>query len=366
MQALDHREPDLVPVCLAYETPREIAERYGKPYDPALMRQDIYMVGLAMGDPDPSIREQYLRGIPNEARIDEWGVARWQSSTGDTYGVRGPLQGMTEPAELDGFPFPDVTCEAVPAELARDISGLHRDGYAVQGAMSQTIFELAWNMYGMENLLVAFYDNPDFVNRLLDEITVRKKSMARCFAKAGVDILRLGDDVGSQHGMMISPETWRLFLKPRLASVIAAAREERPDIPVFYHSDGDVREIINELVEIGVTILNPIQPECMDPAEIKQHYGDRLSLWGTVGTQTILPHGTPAEVRNTVREYMRRLAPGGGYVIGPSHSINRDVPWENILAFYEGVREYGSYATMANMLDVKQKEYHGKTHCTIH
>ena len=156
--------------------------------------------------------------------------------------------------------------------------------------------------------------------------------------------MRLGDDIGTQRGMMIGPATWRKFLKPRLESVIDAARSERPDIPVFYHSDGDVREVIDELIEVGVTILNPVQPECMDPVEIRRRYGHRLTLWGTIGTQTVLPHGTAAEIRAVISEYMATLAPGGGYVIGPTHSINRDVPWENIVAFYEAIREYGSYS----------------------
>jgi uroporphyrinogen decarboxylase len=344
--SLQHREPDRVPVCLAYEEPRALAESCGQPYDAALMRQDIYSVDWDFNDPDPAIRARYLRGIPPEATVDSWGVARWYSPTGESYDVRGPLEGMTDTSELDGFPFPDIPGETVPAALAAHVERLHRDGFAVQGALSQTIFELAWNLYGMENLMIAFHDNPGFAHRLFDEITVRKERMARCYAQAGVDILRLGDDVGSQHGMMIGPAEWRTFLKPRLASVIAAAREVRPDLPVFYHSDGDVREIIDELIEVGVTILNPIQPECMDPFEIKARYGDRLTLWGTVGTQTTLPRGTPAEVRNVVREYMRRLAPGGGYVIGPSHSVNRDVPWENIVAFYEAVRDYGEYGRL--------------------
>lgn len=344
--ALQHREPDQAPICLAYEAPQALAESYGKLYDAALMRQDVHSVNMDLSAPDPAIRERYLRDVPPEATVDAWGVARWYSPTGESYDVRGPLEGMTDASELDGFPFPDISGEAVPAELAANVEQLHRDGFAVQGALSQTIFELAWNLYGMESLMIAFSEFPGFVHRLFDEITLRKQRMARRYVQAGVDILRLGDDVGSQHGMMISPAVWRTFLKPRLASVIAAARAVRPGIPVFYHSDGDVREIIDELIEVGVTILNPIQPECMDPFEIKARYGDRLTLWGAVGTQTTMPYGTPTEVRRVVREYMRRLAPGGGYVIGPSHSINRDVPWANVLAFYEAVRDYGSYANL--------------------
>ena len=341
--ALGHREPDRVPVCLAYETPRGLAEQYGKPYDASLMRQDIYAARLDLGQPDPQIEERYLEGIPAEARISPWGVATWRSSTGDTHSVFGPLQRMNRATELDGFPFPAVPVDGVPPALAASVADLHGQGFAVQGSMSQTIFELAWNMYGMQNLMVAFVESSDFAHRLLDEITIRKQAMAACYSRAGVDILRLGDDVGSQRGMLISPELWRTFLKPRLASVITAAREIRPDIPVFYHSDGDIREIIDELIEIGVTILNPVQPECMDPVEIKQRYGDRLTLWGTLGTQTTLPFGTPDEIRAVVEEYIRQLAPGGGYVIGPTHTVNRDVPWENVVAFYEAVQEYGHY-----------------------
>jgi uroporphyrinogen decarboxylase len=342
LESLAHREPDLVPVCLAYETPQSIAERYGVPLDPTLMRQDVYAVGIDLGPPDATIRSRYHAGIPADARLDSWGVATWRSSTGDSHAVRGPLVGMRRPDELDGFPFP-VPPSTPSDRLLAEVALLQREGFAVQGAMSQTIFELAWNLYGMEDLMVSFVDCPDFAERLLDEITKRKCTMARCFVEAGVDVLRLGDDVGSQRGLMISPAAWRRFLKPRLAAVIEAGRAVRRDVPVFYHSDGDVRDVIDELVEIGVTILNPVQPECMDPFEIKKRYGSRLTLWGTIGTQTTLPKGPPEAIRATVRDYIGGLAPGGGFVIGPTHSINRDVPWEHLFAFYEAVRDFGSY-----------------------
>jgi uroporphyrinogen decarboxylase len=335
--ALRHEEPDRVPVCLAYGTPRSIAERYGRTYDKAWMRQDVYMVGLREPLPNPAIAENYLHGIPQDAQITCWGVATWRSSTQDTYAVLSPLRNMRTVAELEVFPFPDVGADRHATCLAKEVEEFHKEGLAVQGAMSQTIFELAEKMYGSENLLKGFYLNPDFVNALLDEITLRKRSMALQFVRAGVDILRLGDDVGTQRGMMLSPAMWRAFLKPRLASIIVAARAERPGIPIFYHSDGDVREIIDDLIEIGITILNPIQPECMDPFDIKRRYGERLTLWGTVSVQKVFPFGTPEEIRALVRNYMSVLGRGGGYVIGPTHDILHDVPWENIAAFYDAV-----------------------------
>jgi len=345
LMALRHMEPDMVPVCLAYETPEAIAARYGKGPDEIEMRQDIYAVTLRQPPPHGDIKERYLADVPPDASIDAWGVARWWSSTSQSHAVVGPLKGMTTVEELDEFPFPDVGSDEYAVEAAQEVRAHHEQGFAVQGAMSQTIFELAWAMHGMENLMVAFYDNPEFVNRLFDEITARRQAMARQLVKAGVDVLRLGDDVGCQRGMMMHPEIWRAFLKPRLASIIELARKDRPGIPVFYHSDGDVREIIGDLIEIGVTILNPVQPECMDPFEIKKQYGDRLTLWGTIGTQTVFPFGTPEQMRQLVKEYMEALAPGGGYVIGPTHSLNDDVPWENIAAFYEAVERFGVYGS---------------------
>lgn len=337
--ALRHEEPDRVPVSLAYGTPAIIAKRYGRPYDKAWMRQDIYEALLRDPPLDPSIPANYLQDVPRGADITCWGVATWRSSTQDTYAVGSPLRKMTTVAELEAFPFPDVGADQYASSLAKEVDQFHKEGVAVQGAMSQTILELAVKMYGVENLLTAFYLNPDFVNALFDQITRRKRAMALQFVKAGVDILRLGDDVGTQRGMMISPAIWRAFLKPRLASIIAAARAERPGIPVFYHSDGDIREIIAELIEVGITILNPIQPECMDPLEIKRRYGKRLTLWGTISVQKILPFGTPEEIRSVVRNYMSVLGRGGGYIIGPTHNIGRDIPWENLAAFYDAVNQ---------------------------
>jgi uroporphyrinogen decarboxylase len=148
----------------------------------------------------------------------------------------------------------------------------------------------------------------------------------------------VGDDVATQRGMMMRPALWRRWLKPRLAAIISAAREVKPDILIWYHSDGDCRAIIPELIEIGVDILNPVQPECMDPAAVKAQYGDRLSFSGTIGTQTTMPHGTPEEVRGVVRERIATVGRGGGLLLAPTHVLEPDVPWENIVALVDAVR----------------------------
>jgi uroporphyrinogen decarboxylase len=141
----------------------------------------------------------------------------------------------------------------------------------------------------------------------------------------------------------MSPDEWRKWIKPRYASVIAAAREHKPDIHVKYHSDGFIEPIISDLIEVGVTILNPIQPECMDPVKLKKQYGDRLTFDGTIGIQTTMPFGTPDDVDREVKRMVETVGKGGGLVIAPTHVLEPEVPLDNIRAFLNGVDRYGHY-----------------------
>jgi len=176
-------------------------------------------------------------------------------------------------------------------------------------------------------------NNAEFADRLLDIIEAKVISHVRRSASAGGDLLLLGDDIATQRGMMMSPAVWRRFLKPRLARVIATARAIKPDIHALYHSDGDCFAVLDELVEVGVDVLNPVQPECVDPAAIRRRFGRRLAFWGTIGTQTTMPFATPAEVARTVRRNLETLGRTGGLVISPTHTLEPEVPWENIEAF---------------------------------
>jgi len=128
-----------------------------------------------------------------------------------------------------------------------------------------------------------------------------------------------------------------------LKRVIESAKEVNPDMLVYYHSDGYIEPIIPDLIEVGVNILNPVQPECMDPTKIKERYGDRLAFFGTIGIQTTMPHGTPEDVRKEVKTRIETVGRGGGLLIAPTHVLEPDVPWENILAFFDAVEEYGKY-----------------------
>jgi uroporphyrinogen decarboxylase len=346
LTALGHREPDRVPVTLAYGDPDSLCRRYGKPEFVGRFRQDIVTVRFAEPQPPaPVIRQKYLPGLPQDATVNPWGVAHVPNDRGDAYQVISPLAGVDSLDALAEYPFPDLTPKECHEHLDRAVREGQARGFAVQGQMSQTIFEVSWGLCGMERTMMGLADDSRFVCGVFDRVLEQRLFQARRYAEAGVDILRLGDDVGSQKGMMLSPAMWREHLKPRLQRVIAAARAVRPGLPINYHSDGNIEEIIPDLIEIGVTILNPIQPECMDPATIKRKFGRELTLLGTVGTQTTLPFGSPDEVGALVAQRIRECGAGGGFIIAPTHEIRPEVPWENLVAFYRAVETHGRFPT---------------------
>lgn len=177
----------------------------------------------------------------------------------------------------------------------------------------------------------------DKASALLDKITDFAVSKAIGYTRAGVDILSLGDDIGTQNSIMIDVGLWERWLKPRIVKVINAAREINPEILIFYHSCGYIIPFIDQLIEIGVDILNPVQPECMSFDEVHDEYGERISFWGTMGTQELLPFGTAAEVLQTTLSRLEKCGDNGGLVIGPTHLVEPEVPWENLTAIMEGV-----------------------------
>jgi uroporphyrinogen-III decarboxylase len=154
----------------------------------------------------------------------------------------------------------------------------------------------------------------------------------------GVDMIWTGDDVGTQRGMLMSPKMWRQFFKPKMAHLIASLKAINPKVKVAYHSDGDISPIIPELIEIGLDILNPVQPACMDPARLKNEYGKNLCFWGSIDEQYTLPFGSPADVEKEVRTRLQTIGKKGGLIIGPTHHVQLDTPLENFWAMVNTIK----------------------------
>jgi len=281
----------------------------------------------------------YLSGEPY---TDEWGVG-WRSQPYTTpFGV-GAYTEMTHHPLADeravaAYRPPDPDRPELYVEATRALADFKGE-YWITGVTVTTIFETAWALRGYEQLLMDFVANPDLAEHILDIPYRYHLAAARRLVEMGVDMVWLGDDVGMQTGMLMSPRVWRKFFKPKMAAFIAALKAVNPQVKVAYHSDGNVSTIIPDLIEIGLDVLNPVQPACMDPAELKRKYGDRLCFWGSLDEQSTLPFGTPEQVRGEVLTRLRTLGRGGGLILGPTHHVQLDTPMENFWAMINTITQ---------------------------
>lgn len=282
---------------------------------------------------------KYFKDL-TDVTVGDWGIGRKKGSVEHFTRMLHPMESFETIEEFEQYPYPDPVKDYDWSSYPAKVADIKQSDLIAVAQMEVTIFETAWYMRGMEQFMVDMAINPELANYHLDRITQNRCEFAKRYAKAGCDVLRLGDDVSTQLDMMMAPDTWREFIKPRLAKVIKAAKEQNPEIMIFYHGDGNLQKIIPDLIEIGVEILNPVQPECMDPVEIKQRYGDKLSFWGTLGTQTVMPFGSPEDVKQVCMRMIKEVGKGGGLLLAPTHMLEPEVPWENIEAFLSTVREH--------------------------
>jgi uroporphyrinogen decarboxylase len=278
--------------------------------------------------------------VPDSTIFDEYGIGHSKGSEFAFHMTRmhHPLKGADINEILD-YPYPTVP-EGELQNLTEKVKELWSQGLASFAFMQMTVWEASWYLRSMEELMVDMMMQDEKATALLDLITQFAISKARTYAKAGVEILSLGDDIGTQDSILIDVGLWETWLKPRIAKVIDAARQINPDILIFYHSCGYILPFIDQLIEIGVDILNPVQPECMSFDEVHNQYGDRLSFWGTLGTQELLPFGTKDEVLQTTISRLQTCGKAGGLVIGPTHMVEPEVPWDNLSAIIEGVKTF--------------------------
>mgnify|MGYP001565667355 CR=1 FL=1 len=338
LAALDGQEPDRIPLALAFYRVdgAALAPR-------GAWRDDLVDVGFV--DFPVSAEEEELRRLampyPGNARLGSPSqvarYARWGYHP-ETPDESNPLERATSLGDLQRFPFPVAGGPRVVDELTRQVDDLHRLGLAAGGNtphLGGELFEAAWRLRGLENFLIDLVLRKDMAHFLLDRLAELARANAVTLAAAGVDVLALDDDIGMPGTMMISPATWREFFRPRLAGIIESARAAKPDLRVIYHSDGHFEPILDDLVEIGVAAINPLQPEHMDAARIRRRFGPRLALWGTVGRQTTFAFANPGEIRREVRTRIATLG-RAGLVLCPAYDIDEpDVPWGNIAAFLE-------------------------------
>ena len=374
LAAISHEEPDRVPIVLGVSNAtgikmkpyRELKELLGIDAD------DRYLyrwpeLGTAAVDEETLLRlRSDVRGVldvepawvlernaaraPHADYINSWGSGAREIRPGEWFPMVCPMASATTVEEIEDYPWPDMDDPSRVAHVAAEAARLAAENrYAIM-ATPWLLFPLerAFAMQGMDTFLMNLALHPEFAEALLWKIQERCKVLMGHFLKAlgdNVDIIKIGDDLGTQESLLMSPDMYRRILKPIHADYIRFIRERTP-AKVFFHTDGDVFPLIDDLVEMGIDILNPIQTSAgkMSNLEaLKARWGDRLTFCGGVDTHRILPTGTADEVRAEVRRVIEILAPGGGYMVSSVHTVMDDVPAENILAMVDAVEECGTY-----------------------
>ncbi|MCC7493972.1 MAG: hypothetical protein IT204_16565 [Fimbriimonadaceae bacterium] len=320
LEALHHRQPDRCPheMHFTQHSRQKMAAWYDDPHWASRIGNHFAVAGPALRwtEPRPGYAEDAFGVVWNRTVDKDIGIV-------DRYQLSAP--------SLAGYTFPDVHHPALyqhlPAALA-PCGHLFR-----QANLGFSLFERAWTLRGMDNLLMDMVLYPEFVHELLDAICDWNVACVHELAKYDFDCIGFGDDWGQQRGLITGPKLWHEFIGPRVQRMYDAVHEH--DMWVWIHSCGDIAELFGDLIEKGVDCFNPFQPEAQDVAEAKRLHGDRLSFHGGVSLQQTLSFGTPDDVRAEAEARIRVIGRDGGYILAPCHAVTGDVPAENIHALLE-------------------------------
>jgi uroporphyrinogen decarboxylase len=319
---MEHRQPDKVPYHITFTQParEKMKIYYGDPDFESTLGNCLTILRTRMPD----------REFPSRPGVweDEFGV-QWDRTIDPDIGTVCNRRIIRETLMEYRFPDPEA-----PARFAHFPAALQarRDRLAI-ASIGFTLFERAWTLVGMENVLMAMINDKPFANELFDRILEYDMAVTRRALSFEIDGMRFGDDWGYQRGLIMGPALWREFIKPRIATLygLVKSRGKR----VFIHSCGKIEDLFPDLIECGVDVFNPFQPEVMDVEDIKRSYGGRITFFGGISTQKTLPFGTVGQVKDEVRRLIERVGRDGGYIAAPAHDIPRDAKPENIAAMIE-------------------------------
>lgn len=344
LTALDGRQPDKIPCALSfYRVNLETLIPQGFPWQEFI---DIRFIRFPISEEEREL-SRLARPYAADTRL---GTKR-QVDTYQTWNYhphnpdrRNPLARAKSIDDLRTFPFPDLNKPYHVSGLKDQVAELHSLGLAAGGNLPHLggeLFEAAWRLRGLENFLTDLLSRPQWAGFLLDRLTDLASRNAETLARTGIDVLALDDDVGMPGSMMISPQTWRRFFKFRLERIIQTARAVLPNLRILYHSDGYYEPIIQDLIDIGVNAINPLQPDHMDAERLRRRFGSELALWGTVGTQTAFSFNSPDQIREEVKMRIDTLG-REGLILSPAYDIDEpDIPWKNVESFFRAVKEFG-------------------------
>jgi uroporphyrinogen decarboxylase len=271
---------------------------------------------------------------------DAWGIRHRIGESGwYTEWVGGPLEDAQTVADVEACALPTLEQIREPENYARRVKELQEQGLFVSAGIANP-YKSAWELRGMEKVLADYLGNRDLLEALYDRLYALFGEMTKRMARAGVDMITVTGYIAMQDRIIMGPATWRALDKHRMARLIADCRRIKPDVFFFIHSDGSVTDLMDDLVEIGFNVINPVQPECMDPVAVKKRWGDRITIHGGISLQRTLPFGSPAKVRAEVEHLIRTCGYNGGLVVFPSNVIQPDTSVENIITCFHTARDF--------------------------
>lgn len=347
IDSINHRQPDRPPIYVSV-TP-QIAERLsellGVPFEPPIDAMEsarishmelLTNMGADLVAIAPTVPSRApTRTLPDGRIVNEWGMVFREVGIYTEFDKH-PLAEASVAEDISDYSFPDPLAPG-RFDMARKMLDTYCQSHGVIGNVETMFFEISWYMTGYEKFLMDLVTEAEYLPHLMDKIMHYIIDAGKILLEMGVDILWCGDDFGGQNGLLIDPDTWRSKIKPRIRFMFEEFRKVQPDIKLAWHSCGSILPIIPDFIELGLDILNPIQPMAkgMDPVFLKREYGKDLSFFGGIDIQELLPTGTPGMVKDEVRRRIEILGKDGGYIIAPAHNIQPDTPLENVQAFFE-------------------------------
>ena len=364
LMAINHEEPDKVPLdsWIAPEVSDELVELLdvdtgADPFALAkrLGNDILYrMVGFCEGF---STMYDQSKKIGDNLYQDDFGI-KWSYQSLEHGGycemVEHPLADLRN---YDCFQWPDPL-EVSSVGLEENRALIERDGkdYGIIGAVACSMLEGAWYLRGLENLLMDLASNLDFVDDLLDHTMQHSLALSCELVKMGVDILWWGDDFSVETGPVMAPDLFRRLLIPRYAEVFSELRRIDKNVKIAFHCDGNVTWALDDLVEVGVDIINPLQPDANDVVEVKKRYRDKLAVWGNVDTRTVMSGGSAADVVEEMKKVIATLSPGGGHILSSNHTIQATPrALENTIAYYWAAHTFRNYPIAVGLVEDAKK-----------
>jgi len=370
LAALEHREPDRVPLDFGGRTTtihlyahQALMQHLGlSGPQPRLRSYHTYLV-----EPDPQLLQRFERAStvffsrpPSDyvfkidpvtnTYVDEWGTKYYMPPDGYYYDIQStPLATAESEADLQKYPWPNPKDPSRVAGLAAEIKAAYdaREKVIMMCTATLGLWEMSWYLLGFEQAYVNLAANQPFMEALTERMLEWQMAYwDMVLGEVGpyIDLVQIGEDLGSQHGPLMAPATFRRIYKPRMRRLVDFIKQ-RTKARIYLHSCGSIYRMIPDLIEVGIEVLNPVQVNAaeMDSARLKREFGKDLTFWGGGCDPVVLQTGTPTEVRDDVKRRIHDLAPGGGFVFGSVHNIQANVPPANIVAMFEAAQQFGGY-----------------------